>query len=280
MSRHVRIGLIQFASIHGGPRSQPCQGDTHGRGGGRSRLPFIICFPEAFTTGYHIPTLEARVGQLAEPLDGPTVSSLADAARRSHLYVIAPLILLDGPSGTVTNSAVVIDPRGEVMGVYSKNHLWPPEAGVFTAGDGYPVFDTSYGRVGIMICYDANFPEPARILALLGAELIFMPCAWRIQDKAFYDLIVPARAMDNQLFVAAVNAFGMQGDLHLFGNSKVADCSGRLVAESVKGSEEILVVDLDLDQVTETRAAFPLFRDRRPGQYREICRAAPPRCAK
>jgi predicted amidohydrolase len=272
MVRTVRIGLIQCASILADTKSNVKKGLRMAEDAANKGAK-IVCLPETFTTGYNIDILKNKIQSLAECRDGYTVSLLKRLAKKKRIYIIAPLILTKKESpGLPTNSAVFIDDRGELMGVYTKNHLWPLETPYFTSGHGYPVFETRHASVGIMICYDANFPEPARILALKGAEIVFMPCAWRVQDKTLYDLIVPARAMDNQFFVAAVNMFGMQGDLELFGHSKVADGRGAVIAESRKDSEDVLIVDIDLDEVAQLRSRMPLLRDRRPEQYSLICR--------
>ena len=117
------------------------------------------------------------------------------------------------------NNAVVIDDEGEVIGTYSKNHLFGDEPKYFTANGEYPVFDTKYGKIGIMICCDNNFPEPARILALGGAELIFMPAAWRVQEEDLWKLLISSHACENNVFIAAANVFSRMDDLFLFGHS-------------------------------------------------------------
>ena len=119
-------------------------------------------------------------------------------------------------------------------------------------------------------CYDAGFPEVARILALKGAELIFMPSAWRVQDWDMWNLNIPQRALENTLFVAGVNRFGHEGDLYMFGNSKVADWRGRIIAESKEEKEEILYADIDLKQLTKARLDIHYLKDRRPDSYKML----------
>ena len=119
----------------------------------------------------------------------------------------------------------------------------------FRAGDEFPVFETDLGKLGIMICYDAGFPEVARHLALQGAELIVAPCAFRKADKQMWDIYFKARALENALFVAATNRVGHEGDLHLFGSAVVSNPAGFLLAESPEDRENMLVADIDLEEV-------------------------------
>ncbi|MBS5130643.1 MAG: hypothetical protein KHZ01_09225 [Lachnospiraceae bacterium] len=130
------------------------------------------------------------------------------------------------------------------------------------------MFDTKYGKIGVMICYDAGFPETARVLTLKGAELIFMPSAWRIQDWDMWNLNIPQRALENTLYVAGVNRFGHEDDLYMFGNSKVADWRGRIIAESKEEKEEIVYAEIDLDQLTKARLDIHYLKDRRPDSYK------------
>jgi len=271
IDRMVKIGLIQFPSILGNIQANITKSITMAENAA-DRGAKIICFPETFISGFNLNYYKGNISALAEDINGKAISGLRKVAKEKEIYIIAPIILKKGKGNTYSNSAIVIDDTGDVIGTYSKNHLWHlGETDYFQKGNGFPVFKTKYGKVGIMICYDANFPESARTLVLKGAKLIFMPCAWRIQDKDFYDLIIPARACDNQVFIGAVNICSMQEDLNLFGNSKIANPKGKIVAESLKYSEDILIHEVDLTEVDKARIDMPLLRDRRPEQYSIIC---------
>ena len=166
------------------------------------QAPTWLVFPELFTTGYHLDTVGPRMTELAEPIDGPTVRALQEAARKNHVYIVAPIALLHGLSGVPYNSAVFINSDGTVQGSFDKVHLWALERFYFRAGHEFPVFDTEFGKVGIMVCYDMGFPEAARTLALKGAELIVCPSAWCVQDADVWEINAPARALENTVFLA------------------------------------------------------------------------------
>jgi predicted amidohydrolase len=227
----------------------------------------LLCFPELFSTGYNPALLGDRYYALAEPVSGPTIQRMAQAARESGLHIVAPIVLEKAAPGVIHNAAVMINGDGQVLGSFSKVHLILSERLYFRAGDEFPVFETDFGKLGIMICYDAGFPEVARLLALQGAEVILAPCAFRKPDKHMWDLYFQARALENTLFVAATNRVGHEGDLHLFGSAVVSNPTGILLAESPEDQENLLIVDVDLDQVREFRARIPFLRDRRPEIY-------------
>ena len=139
----------------------------------------MIMFPEMFTTGYELSIVGPRITELAEPVNGPTITALREAAKQAGVYVVAPIALYhDDLPGVPFNSAVLIDREGNVAGVYDKQHLWALERFYFRGGNGTPVFQTDFGTIGIMICYDMGYPEVARMLALQGAQIVLCPSAW------------------------------------------------------------------------------------------------------
>lgn len=231
----------------------------------------IVVFPEMFSTGYELSIVGPRITELAEPLNGPTITALRRAARDANVNVVAPIALYhDDLPGVPFNSAVLINRQGEVQGVYDKQHLWAMERFYFRGGNGSPVFHTDVGTIGIMICYDMGFPETARMLALQGAQIILCPSAWCEPDHDVWDINVPARALENTVFVCAVNRYGREKDLYMGGHSKVCDPRGRVVAELLEERPGVLTVDLDLALVTANRQTSPYLRDRRPELYRNV----------
>ena len=151
--------------------------------------------------------------------------------------------------------------------------LWALERFYFRAGHEFPVFDTEFGKVGIMVCYDMGFPEAARTLALKGAELIVCPSAWCVQDADVWEINAPARALENTVFLGAANRIGHEGGdlVHAW---RVAWCAARAAAKCVRqlGEEEgILYADLDFDEVRKNRVTSPYLRDRRADAYGEVC---------
>ena len=168
------------------------------------------------------------------------------------------------------NSAVLIDREGNVAGVYDKQHLWALERFYFRGGNGTPVFQTDFGTIGIMICYDMGYPEVARMLALQGAQIVLCPSALCEPDHDVWDINVPARSLENTVFLCAVNRYGREQDLYMGGHSKVCDPRGRVVAELPDEGEGVLNVEIDLADVVSNRQTSPYLRDRRPELYGKV----------
>ncbi|MFT3952193.1 MAG: nitrilase-related carbon-nitrogen hydrolase [Oscillospiraceae bacterium] len=225
----------------------------------------IVCLPELFASGYYLPTLAAHLDTLAEPADGTTVRTLCALAAELRLYVVAGVMLRES-DGTVSNAAVFIHDNGTVAYFYRKQHLFGEEGTYFTASGGYCTADTRFGRVGTIICYDNNFPESARANALMGAELILCPCAWRAEDRDIFNLLLSAHACENTVFFCAVNMAAKFESLTLFGGSRLVNPRGQVIAEC--GSrEQLLCCEIDLDDIDRHRAAMPFLRDRKPSLY-------------
>lgn len=265
----VKIALVQFESIVNEPKAnaeKACRQIREAASNGAK----IICFPELFSTGYQLDMIGPKLHETAEKIDGNTITSIRKTARECSVYVIAPIALEREMKGVHYNTAVVIDDSGEILGEYDKHHPCFTEGCYFRAGEGFPVFETKYGKIGVIICYDIGFPEPARILTLKGAEIIFCPSAWRVQDEDIWDLNIPQRALENSVFLAAVNRWGHEGDLYLFGGSKVADSRGRIIAKCKSEAEEIIYADCDLDSIHVERQEIGYLRNRRPDTYKEL----------
>lgn len=267
MERQFKIALVQYQSVLGDLQKNADRAVEMVREAAAKGAK-IVCFPEMFNTGYNFQLIGDGFHNCGETIDGHTITRLQKVAKECACYVIAPITLEKKVKGVFYNAAVVIDDEGVVLGDYSKHHLWAAERYYFHAGEDIPVFDTKYGKIGVMICYDAGFPETARVLTLKGAELIFMPSAWRIQEWDMWNLNIPQRALENTLYVAGVNRFGHEDDLYMFGNSKVADWRGRIIAESKEEKEEIVYAEIDLDQLTKARLDIHYLKDRRPDSYK------------
>lgn len=265
-----RIALAQFESELCDPASNVAKAITMIRRAGEHGDDMIV-FPEMFTTGYELSIVGPRIPELAESLDGPSITALRAAAKAAEIYVVAPMALYhDDMPGVPFNSAVLIDRAGEISGVYDKQHLWALERSYFRGGNGTPVFHTEFGTIGIMICYDMGYPEVARMLALKGAQIVLCPSAWCEPDHDVWDINVPARALENTVFLCAVNRYGHEKDLYMGGHSKVCDPRGRVVAELGEEPDELLEIDLDLDMIVTNRQTSPYLRDRRPELYADV----------
>ncbi len=227
-----------------------------------------ILFPELFLTGY---TVWDRLAELAEPLEGPSIRRLADLAGRFRLAVVCGFPERR-PGFRPYNSACVIGPDGTVVGAYRKTHMFDREPEFFSPGEALPVFDTPFGPVGVAICYDLEFPEVARILALQGARIILNPTA-NMEPYAEYQAVyLRARAMENGIHIAAANTVGDDGTYAYFGESAAVDPRGRVLCRAERG-EELLSAEIDLGAGPADQNLQYLGR-RRPDLYRALAKSA------
>jgi predicted amidohydrolase len=232
----------------------------------------LAIFPECAITGYCFESLE-EAAEAAEPLNGPTLEALAGACRAAGVSAIAGFIERDNEE--YYNAAMCVGPGG-LIGSYRKVHL--PFLGVdrfLTPGNRrFEVLQFPFGRVGINICYDASFPEAARALKLLGAELIALPTNWPPGAWRTAEYTINARANENHLNFAAANRVGMERGWRFIGRSKVVDSNGDTVAEAGSDNEEMLIAEVDLFEANNNRiinkpGAYEIDRiaDRRPEFY-------------
>ncbi|HOU11797.1 MAG TPA: carbon-nitrogen hydrolase family protein [Anaerolineae bacterium] len=232
----------------------------------------LVVFPECAVSGYGFATLEAGYAA-AETIPGPATDALAAACRETGAYAVVGLLERDGIEN-VYNSAALVGPEG-VVGVYRKAHL--PLLGVdrfTTPGDsGFRVCETAIGRVGIIICYDLRFPEAARVLALVGADIIALPTNWPDGSQNAPYLVTRTRALENRVFLLACNRCGEESGFWFFGHSQITDPGGNVLVEADAG-EEICYAEIEPAQARQKRIvlrpdAFELdtVGDRRPDLY-------------
>jgi len=227
----------------------------------------IICLPELFATGYNLSILKDEVLTLSRKYAGFISDELSKAAGDNGIYVIAAYGEINETDNKVYNAAVIFDRNGNKNGSFWKTHAFALEKDYFEVGSQYPIFDLDIGKVGILICYDVGFPEAARTLCLKGAEIIFVPSAWRVEDENAWLLNIPSRALENQLYTVGVNRSGREGDLHLFGKSMVCDPNGRVILQMDYDLDEIALCEIDLDEVEKCRLGWGYLKDRRPDIY-------------
>ena len=236
----------------------------------------VLCLQEIFTQPYFCPSQDAKWYAAVERIpEGPTTKLMQELAAKHAMVIVAPIYEED-ITGVYYNAAAVIDADGRYLGKYRKTHI-PQVAGFwekffFRPGNsGYPVFHTSYCKLGVYICYDRHFPEGWRALALNGAEYIVNPSATVTGlSRYLWELEQPAAAVANQYFVGAINRVGIEplGDNDFYGHSYFVDPRGQLVGEAASDSEdEVVVRDLDLGKLTEVRDLWQFYRDRRPDSY-------------
>ncbi len=276
----VPVGLVQMSCTH-------CPSENYRRAislieEGAERGAKVICTPELFKSLYFCQVADPDQLRLAEVLDpqNETVAELSALARNLEVVIISSLFEKRAP-GFYHNAAVVIDADGAVLGKYRKMHIPEDphylEKFYFAPGDlGYPVFETRYGILGVLICWDQWFPEAARLMALNGAEIIFYPTAIGYspgedeQTQLAWQVVQRGHAVANCCYVAAVNRVGFEahpaseGGLDFWGRSFVADPLGRVVAEASNDEEEVLICPVDWSLFERTRDVLGhFFRDRR-----------------
>jgi len=255
----------------------------------------VICLPELFQTQYFCQREDASLFDLAEPIPGPTSAKLGEIAKKHNIVLVASLFEKRAP-GVYHNTAAVFDSDGALRGLYRKIHIPDDplyyEKYYFTPGDlGFRAHNTSFGRVGTLVCWDQWYPEGARLTALQGASILFYPTAigWHPAEKADFGTaqhdawrtIQRAHGIANGVYVGVVNRVGFEtgnirgksasGDgLEFWGGSFLCDPFGTVLAEASHDKEEILIGDVDLRKLEEIRRNWPFLRDRRIDSYAPI----------
>ena len=248
----------------------------------------VVCTEELFRSQYFCREEDARLFDLAETIPGSSTERLQPLAAELGIVIVASLFEKRA-TGLYHNTAVVIDADGSLLGLYRKMHIPDDplffEKFYFTPGDlGFRAFDTKFGRIATLVCWDQWYPEAARLTSLTGASVLFYPTAigWHPAEKAQYGAaqhdawrtIQRSHAIANGIYVAAVNRVGFEGPpdrgLEFWGASFVSDPFGRVLAEASHDKEEILVVECDPAVMEEVRRNWPFLRDRRIDAYGPI----------
>ncbi len=292
-TRKYKVGLVQMR-MGSDPDANLETAIAHIREAAK-RGANIVCLPELFRAQYFCQREDIKLFDLAEPIPGPSTSRLAEIARECRVVIVASLFERRAP-GLYHNTAVTLGQDGSIISVYRKMHIPDDplyyEKFYFTPGDlGFKAVDTSHGRVGTLVCWDQWYPEGARLTALAGAEVLFYPTAigWHPAEKeefgaAQYDAwqtIQRAHAIANGVYVAGVNRVGHEnGDirgnrasgpgLEFWGGSFLADPFGRIIAKASHTDEEILIGEIDVAHLEDTRRNWPFLRDRRVDAYAPI----------
>ena len=209
---------------------------------------------------------------LAHEASGEAVNAFVKASLKHQVVIVLPFFEKHGER--YFNSAAVID-CGRIAGVYRKVHLPDlplyKEQYYFSPGDGgFPVFETSRGRIGVQICWDNLFPEGTRILALKGADLVFAPTAASLDTHALWERAVTANAFANNLFVFRVNRVGREDGLAFYGRSFCAGPWGEMVSELAGSKDAIVIADIDLKDRDGAAETWGFLRRRRPSEYGDI----------
>lgn len=242
----------------------------------------IVLPPELFSGPYFCQVEDEALFALARPtLEHPSVIAMRQLAAK--LKVAIPTSFFERDGHHYYNTLAMIGPDGEVMGTYRKSHI-PDGPGYeekfyFRPGnDGFKVWDVCGARIGVGICWDQWYPECARVMALMGAELLFYPTAIgsepydaELDTSRMWQRAMQGHSVSNCMPVIAANRIGTEGEANFYGHSFVTNEWGDKVAEFGAGEEGVLVATLDLDQAAKHRAGMGFFRDRRPQLYTRIC---------
>ena len=245
----------------------------------------VILLQELFHGPYFCITQDPRYFDWAAPVEGhPLIARFAALAR--ELGVVLPVSFFERAGQAYFNSIAIVDADGRILGIYRKSHI-PQGPGYeekfyFSPGDtGFRVWETAFGRVGVGICWDQWFPEAARAMALMGAEMLLYPTAIGSEPPApgydsqpHWETVMRGHAAANIMPLAASNRVGTEVqdgvDVTFYGTSFIADQTGQKVVQAGREGEEVLTARFDLDAVAELRRSWGLFRDRRPGLYRAL----------
>lgn len=208
--------------------------------------PDLIVFPESITTTFSPGVPYDEFLKIVEEVPGPSTKFISKLCRQYNVDIVLPMY--EKKDGLIYNDAIYIDKRGEIKGIYRKIHLFPTErreeGGWSTSGREAVTIETDFAKIGLMICYDGDFPELSRMLALRGAEIILRPSAL-LRSFDIWDLTNKARAYDNHVYVVAVNTVGPDGDAnYYFGHSMIVDPTAHKIALG-RGSEEIIFAEID-----------------------------------
>jgi omega-amidase len=222
----------------------------------------LILFPELWSTGYDLEKWKL----LASPIQSGVFARISKLARDKHIWIGGSL--LEADSGKAYNTFCLYDDQGNLTGAYRKIHLFRlmNEHLWLTPGDRLVMIPTPWGQTGCAICYDLRFPEMFRKYAVMGAKMILLPAEWPSIRIQHWQTLLRARAIENQLFIIAVNRTGTSDAEHFNGHSMVINPWGDILLEGDQ-SEALLDCEIDLDEVDQARARIPILTDRRPDVY-------------
>ena len=238
----------------------------------------LIVFPECALTGYVFASREEAMPYM-ETIPGPSADKLAACCRELGVHVIFGLLERDADK--CFNAAVLAGPQG-LIGKYRKNHL--PFLGIDRfldrGNEPFQVYQTSIGNIGMHICYDCNFPESARVMALMGADILVLPTNWPEGRGKIVNYVVNTRAYENKVHLVAVDRVGTERGTKFIGSSKIVDAWGDTLVQASSDNEEIVYAEVSLADARQKRIVFKagefeldFINDRRPELYGQITKA-------
>ncbi|HSG68768.1 MAG TPA: carbon-nitrogen hydrolase [Planctomycetaceae bacterium] len=286
--RRIKVGLVQMQCTGDGQRNLDRAIELTREAAAQGAN--VVCLPELFRSLYFCQSEDYVHFGLAETIPGPTTQVFQSLAKELGIVVLVS-VFEKRAEGLYHNTLTVIDQHGANLGKYRKMHIPDDpqfyEKFYFTPGDlGFQAFQTDYGKLGTLVCWDQWYPEAARLTALRGAEILFYPTAigWHPSEKEEYgkaqheswELIQRSHAVANGCYVVSVNRIGHEagpdGGIEFWGQSFVAAPNGEILVKGSPDREEVLIVEIDRDMSDFSRTHWPFLRDRRIDAYHEITR--------
>lgn len=285
MSRKLVVGCVQTGPVLNEDMAMQVPGACRWIERAAKKKVQVLTFCELFLSPFFPNRLVENFDHFFTSPDSDVIRTITGSAKDHGIALILPFA--EKTTAGMYNAAMVFDRSGRRLGTYRKTHIpayFPNEkAGAtgsyekfyFTPGGDLPVFDVDGVKIGIQICNDRLYPEPSRVLALKGAEIIFMPICYSVYSdpehrNRMWELALRSRAIENGVYVVAANKVGAEGVRQHLGRSMIVDPRGTIVRDAGSEGEDLLVEEIDLDEVSVQRKKFPWWRDRRPDLYGPI----------
>jgi predicted amidohydrolase len=252
MKRKIKVALGQFASrqgdvLHNVMKAEKFIYKAADRGAD------IVCLPELFATGCNLDLYGDSIIKLSIENYKFIFERMSRAAEDNYINLIAPFVMVDEHG--LKNSSFLFSRRGELLEAYSKTHILGNEKKYFSEGNALNAVNTDIGKIGMMISKDACFPEAARTLCLKGADMIFVPSSTRVVDENAWNLIIPSRALENNMYVFGVNSAPTEGDFQLAGKSKACSPKGEVILQLKRGEDTLSICEIELEKIFEARSS-------------------------
>lgn len=284
-SNSVKVGIAQTGSVYNEDPSSMVPKTIEFIRQASDEGVKILSFCELFLNPFFPNRLEEDFDHFFTEVDGELITSLVAAGKEHNVALVLPFA--EKAKTGYYNSTLISNSQGEIVGTYRKTHIpayFPNdeiggtgsyEKFYFTPGNDLPVFNVEGLTIGVQICNDRLYPEGSRVLALRGADVIFMPIAYSVYNdpehrNSIWELALRSRAFENGVYVVAANKVGTEGERKHLGRSMIVDPTGRKITEASSSDEELIVHEVDKTKVSAARKKFPWWRDRRPELYMDI----------
>jgi predicted amidohydrolase len=224
----------------------------------------LVVFPEMIDTGYNMDVIRQKASSWDKANKNNPFNLIKKAGKDNKLHIICNIS--EKEEDEIYNTTLVVNPEGEVIGKYRKNHLadYPPlnEGSCFTPGKEFAIIEINKIKLGLLTCYDLRFPEISRALVLKGVDALVLCSAWPFPRLIHWNTLVRARAIENQVFFVAVNRVGNDGTATFCGSSRVVDPYGVILSSASESSESFISCEIDLETIKKVRKNMPIFNHR------------------